>query len=521
MRRFLLGTLLLAACSGQLDDGPSTEDAVPPRLPPRVWRLTNAQIDAEVTRLFGDGAPPIELPVPASERGITNIAAAAGIDEGSVSALLDGTRAITDWVVTGAAERTRCGAAWGSDACLEGMLAWLPEAAYRRPVSDAERTELSALYFDLRAAGYDFDEAMRGVVRAVLLSADFLYRTELGTPATPTGDVVVLTQHEIATLIAFVVTDAAPDDELLAAAAAGRLTSPDEREAHVRRLLPRSGAVWQRFFWEWLAMETLRSQAVEVGLSDTLRVQMEEEYAAFMNDVVVENDGTLEDVFNATHSFVGPELAAHYGIAHPGTGTARVELDPTQRSGLLGLGAWLVAHGKRGRDNVVRRGMGLFREGMCNNVRPPDGVDVNAELARLAGPDATVREVVDVRGSVGSCAGCHRTADPMGLVFEHYRSDGAWQDAYPDGMPIDTEILFDGESITRAPDLTAVLTSDPRFRNCFVRRFAHFAVGRDLGRPSQLLWLSQSFGEFDDSGDQLDELVIAFVRHPAFIEREL
>ena len=69
-----------------------------------------------------------------------------------------------------------------------------------------------------------------------------------------------------------------------------------------------------------------------------------------------------------------PELAQFYGAKHPGSGLAKVQLDPEQRGGILTQGAWLVSHGKKGRDNVVRRGMSIYRQAMCHNsLTPPAG----------------------------------------------------------------------------------------------------------------------------------------------------
>jgi hypothetical protein len=199
---------------------------------------------------------------------------------------------------------------------------------------------------------------------------------------------------------------------------------------------------------------------------------------------------------------------------------ARIDLDPAQRGGLMTLGAWLVAHGKRGRDNVVRRGMNVFREAMCNEIRPPDGVDVNAALARLVPADATVRETAEIRGSAGSCANCHRVADPVGLVFENYTSDGRWQTFYPDGLPVEPTIDLNGVgTFDSAPELSLALTESSSFRRCFLQRFTHYFVGRDVGTASEALWVNETSATFRDEEDRLTELLVALVRHPAFIER--
>ena len=483
-----------------------------PRIAQRIWRLSPEQLNKEVERLFGPGAPEIGVPETASENGIVNIAANAVVDLGNASLFADGIRAVANWAVEQGESTTRC-TTYGDDACVDTLLGWLPRAAFRRPVTDAEIGELRTL-FDQLSASYDYDYALGGVVRAVLLSPDFLYRIELSS---------VLTPFEIANLLSFAITDEAPDDELIEAAENEDLASPDVREAQARRLMAESEKVWQRFFWEWLHMSTLYSQGAEVGLSDQIVDQMEEEYRTFIREVVVTQRGTLRDVLSAPYTWAQPELAEHYGADHPGTGLQRIDLDPTQRGGILTQGAWLVSHGKDGRDNVVRRGMNIYKDAMCNNnLRPPDGLDVNAELAKLVGADATVREVVEARGGAAACGGCHRLPDPMGMVFETFKSDGSWQDAYPDGTAVDSNVTVDGiGSFDNARLLSEAFADDESFQRCFVRRFTHFIAGVDLGSPAMVAWSEQTLARLVESDGDLEEMLIAIVRHPAFIERRM
>lgn len=493
--------------------GPSAIDPGDPRIAPRIWRLTSRQFNDEVARLFGTGAPQVMIPETAAEYGITNIAENAAVDLGNASLFADAARTIAAWVVQRGNATTRC-SDFGAEGCVDTFLGWFPAGAFRRPVAAAELAELRALFDDLRGS-YEYDYAFSGIVRAVLLSPDFLYRMELGDG----GE--VMTGHEIANLMAFAITDQSPDDELLAAAESEDLTDSDVREQEARRLMQKSERSWQRFFWEWLQMSTLWSQGEEVGLDDALVAQMEAEYRAFVRGVVIDEQGTLREVLSASHTWVEPELAQLYGVDHPGGGVARVELDPSQRGGLLTQGAWLVSHGKRGRDNVVRRGMNIYKAAMCNNdLSPPVGVDVQAELAKLVGPDATVRETVDARGNAPSCGGCHRVADPVGMVFESFTSDGRWQDSYPDGRPVDTAITVDGiGDFDDARAFAAALVDDLAFQRCFVQRFAHFLVGVDLGSPQSVAWTQEAHERFLESDTSLEELLVAIVRHPAFVER--
>lgn len=528
----LVALLCVLGCNGLIENGTPTGGPGDPNDPAgpggggvgegadgieaRVWRLSPAQFDGEVQRLLGEGAPPANLPASASEFGLTNIAANARIDVGNAGIFAEAARSIGRWAASQGGAVSRC-EDHGTDACVDRFLAWFVEGAFRRPVDPAELAELRGLFDELRAA-YDYDYAFAGVVRAVLLSPSFLYRTELGEGE---GPHVELSPFEIANLMSFAITDRGPDAPLLEAASGGELRDPAVRAREARRLMASSDRVWKRFFWEWLHMSTLRSQAQEVGLDAQLVEQMEEEYAHFVKDVIVEKRGTLRDLLTATYTFARPELATHYGAEHPGDGLTQITLDPTQRGGLFTQGAWLVSHGKRGRDNVVRRGMNVFVSAMCHNIAVPPDLDVEAELAKLVSPDATVREVVEVRGTAPTCGACHRTADPVGLVFESYASDARWQTTYPsDGRPVETRIeLADLGTFDRASEFSAALADDLRFQYCFVRRFAHSLLGIDVGSPAVVAWMKQAHDAFVASGTSFEELLVAIVTDPAFIER--
>ncbi|MBL9022038.1 MAG: DUF1592 domain-containing protein [Myxococcales bacterium] len=521
MRNFIaiLGALTLAGCVGSIGENPDDDDDVfdgtdpsDPRLEARVWRLTPSQYNAEVQRLF-PGAPAVNLPEGSSEYGITNISVAARIDLGNASQFIDAARTVGTWASTQGAAAARCDA-FGTPACVDTFLGWFPEAAYRRPLTDAEKAELRAVYDDT-AATYGPEWAFSAVVRAVLLSPQFLYRSEIG----PDGQgVVEIDEYEIASLLAFSLTDKAPDAELLADAKAGLLHDPAIREQHARRLMDNSAVIWQRFFWEWLKMSTLASQGNETGLDPALVAQLEDEYKAFVEGIVVKGRGDLADLLTTNHTWGTPEVAAYYGASHPGSGVAQIDFDPDQRGGLLTLGAWLVAHGKKGRDNVVRRGMSVYRDAMCNDIVPLN-IDLEAAVKDLVGADATVKQIADARTADPTCGACHKTSDPVGLAFENFAGDGTWQTTYADGKPVESTVVLDGATYESAPALSAALAADQPFQQCLVRRFGHFVMGADFGSPQTVRASTEAFEAFRDSGGSFEELLVAIVRDPAFIQR--
>lgn len=495
--------------SEQTGDGTDPGD---PRLEARVWRLTPSQFNSEVQRFF-PGAPEVALPVGGSEYGLTNIASSAIIDLGNITQYSEAARSVGSWVATQGAPALRCDAA-GTPECIDSFLDWFPESAFRRPVTSEERAELKTMW-DQLAAEYDPEWATSALVRAILLSPHFLYRSEIG----PDGKgVVKLEEYEIASLIAFSLTDEGPDQELLDDAKAKRLRDPATREKHARRLMDRTTRVWQRFFWEWLKLSTLESQGVETELDSALVVALEEEYRTFVDNIVVQNRGTLSDLLTSTVTWATPEVAEYYGVNHPGSGVAAFDLNPDQRGGLLTLGAWLVAHGKKGRDNVVRRGMNVYRDAMCQDIKPLN-IDLEAATKDLVGANATIKEIADARGADPVCGGCHATSDPVGLAFETFAGDGRWQTTYADGKPVEAEVVMDGVTYTNAAQVSAAIAQDQRFQHCLVQRFGHFVMGAPFGSPVEVRASRAAYDTFLASGGKFEELLVAIVKDPAFIER--
>ncbi|HZO16896.1 MAG TPA: DUF1592 domain-containing protein [Polyangiaceae bacterium] len=514
--RHPLVLLAFAGCVGTIGDPPDGffdgTDPGDPRLEARVWRLSPSQYNTEVQRMF-PGAPSVNLPEASSEYGLTNIAATARIDIGNASQFNDAARTLGSWVTTQGAAAARCNA-FGTAECVDTFLGWFPEAAFRRRPSPEEIAELRSVYDDV-VPTYGPEWAFTALVRTVLLSPQFLYRTEIGPDGT---GVVGINDYEIASLMAFSLTDIGPDAELLADAAAGRLRDPAAREAHARRLMALSAPVWQRFFWEWMKLSTLESQGNETELDPALVQELEAEYREFVTHIVVEDRGGLKELLTTSHTWATPAVAAYYGAMHPGTGVEQIELDPAQRGGLLTLGAWLVSHGKKGRDNVVRRGMAVYRDAMCNDIAPLN-IDLEAATKELVGADATIKEIAEARSSDPTCGACHSTSDPVGLAFESFAGNGTWQTTYPDGKPVEAAVTWNGVAYDNAPQVAAALADDEEFQRCLVQRFGHFVMGADFGDPVRVRAPREAYQVFKDSGGSFEELLVAIVRDRSFIER--
>src|SRR5690606_22111761 len=97
------------------------------------------------------------------------------------------------------------------------------------------------------------EAAVSWVVRAMLQSPHFLYRVEI-----PGEAVEPVTGYEMASRLSYTFWQAPPDEELMQAAAAGELSTKEQIEAQVWRLLgdERAFRIYD-FFEQWLGLDKL------------------------------------------------------------------------------------------------------------------------------------------------------------------------------------------------------------------------------------------------------------------------
>ena len=147
--------------------------------------------------------------------------------------------------------------------CAQTILSRLARRAYRRPVTSGDTDPILARYADGRKKG-SFDAGIEQGLRLILASPKFLFRTE----ATPVGTATErVTDLELATRLSFFLWSSIPDDELLDAAARGRLSRPAVLEQQVRRMLAdrRSRALVDNFASQWLLLRNLKSHVPNPG----------------------------------------------------------------------------------------------------------------------------------------------------------------------------------------------------------------------------------------------------------------
>lgn len=490
-----------------------------------LGRLSPIQYESTIRDLFGDD-------------GFTADLGAGGdiITESEVRELRDSAERIVSRSASWTKPVFPCDLATdGGEACASDFLAGFATRAFRRPLTDAERTSLLGVYANARASSMTFQESMEMLLQVVLQSPAFVYKFEAGE-ADASATTRKLTSYEVASRLSYFLWDTMPDDALFAAAESGELAEADGLATHARRLLedPRAEKAVQRFMSSWLQLdggvlhnpleETEKDAALYPEFGAELRDAMRVETEAFVRRAFFENKGSLEELLSARYAYVNGPLAALYGVAGPADAEtwAWVELDPAQRAGILTRSAFLTVLSTKNVTAPIRRGVWVVEELLCTDLGEPpaNANNVAVEGGVVDGELRSVRQDVDARTMSGQCASCHGIINPIGFTFESYDAIGRWQtEEVTSGLPVDASgaITTSGDvdgPVNGAVELSSKLSSSEKVRSCFAERWYQQAIGEELGELDQCA-LDDIQAQFAEGGSMQD-LVLSIIASDAF-----
>lgn len=392
--------------------------------------------------------------------------------------------------------------------------------AYRRPLADAERAELDALYQKLRDKAVSHDEAFRTVLARVLVAPSFLYKVERSAPGEKPGAV---SDHELAARLSYFLWASTPDDELLTLAASGRLREPVVLGAQARRMLadPKARGLAVEFAAQWLGVRNIRanrekSETLFPSYDAALRDALFEETVRFCQDLF-RRDRPAVELLDADHTFLNEPLAKHYAI--PGVaGPEMRRVDGVRkhhRGGVLALGSVLTQQSGAGRTSPTLRGHWVL-ETLLGDHLPKPLANVPQLPDDEAKADVTVRQLVEKHARLAECATCHVRIDPLGFALEPFDPVGRFRAADLAGRPVDAKAeLADGTTFDGPDGLRRyVLGRRADFERRLCRKLLGYALGRSVALSDQPLiddMQSRLAGE-----GRLSAAVLAVVRSPQF-----
>ncbi|MGZ3771033.1 MAG: DUF1588 domain-containing protein [Bdellovibrio sp.] len=309
--------------------------------------------------------------------------------------------------------------------CIDTYLNGFAKKIFRRPLTSDEKSFAKTL----ANRGGQYSANLTTILSLHLQAPAFIWRLELGS-GTDAVTNFQLTPYEVATRIAFNTMDSTPDDQLLAAADAGQLSTLAQVRDQVKRLLltdhgkekVRNNLMrWARSgnFENVAALPSELTAGIELtGLGQAFV----DETKSFLDSVIYKENGSFKSLVTSQESFAShPGLAAIYGHA-PITAGSGPATFAGRRQGLLMRASFLTS--SKPRTSIIHRGVDFQKYILCNEIPPPSTAVADIRQAHVYS-DAellvhTNREAITYQTDAPLCMSCHSTINPTGFAFEAF-----------------------------------------------------------------------------------------------------
>jgi hypothetical protein len=343
----------------------------------------------------------------------------------------------------------------------------LARNAYRRPPTEGELDVLLRVFDLARKNKLAYPDALRLMLKAVLVSPQFLFITpameaESGRPIVPLDD------HQLASRLSYLLWATMPDGELSALADRGKLHEPAALKAQVKRLLEdqRSRALFDGFGTQWLGLGSLESKTFDTAkfpqMNSAMRSAMYDEARLFFESIVRENRSVVSLV-DSDYTFLNGTLSALYGLDKKVTGSRwrKVKLTDANRGGILGMPGILAVTSFPNRTSPVKRGVWVLEQVLGEHVPPPPpNVPSLEKQEQKTIENLTLRQRTELHLKDPVCANCHKVLDPIGFGLENFDAIGRWRDQDDAGGAIDAAgELPGGKRFTSPKELKTMIAA--------------------------------------------------------------
>jgi uncharacterized protein DUF1592/uncharacterized protein DUF1588/uncharacterized protein DUF1595/uncharacterized protein DUF1585/uncharacterized protein DUF1587 len=401
------------------------------------------------------------------------------------------------------------------DGCAARFLAKAGALLYRRPLSDAELRQEVAVAHAASTALNSFYDGLGMSLAGMLESPQFLFRAELLEPDRARSGAYRLDAYSRASQLSFFLWNSAPDAELMAAAASGRLDTASGLDGQVDRLLasPRLESGVRAFFADLLQFDLFDTLAKDAKIYPkwTFKVSQDaqEQTLRTIVDLLLTRHGDYRDLFTTRRTFLTPALASIYRVplaqnVAPWQPYEFPADDP--RAGILAQASFVALHSHEGSSSPTLRGKALRELLLCEPVpAPPGNVNLTGAQDTHDPHYRTMRERLTVHRTEPTCAGCHKLMDPIGLALENFDSDGEFR-TRENGALLDTSGELDGIRFSDATGLGRAMHDNPATGACLVRRLYSYATGRTASRQD-MPWIRYLERSFIADGYHVPELL--------------
>ncbi|MBC7660833.1 MAG: DUF1592 domain-containing protein [Chitinophagaceae bacterium] len=361
-------------------------------------------------------------------------------------------------------------------ACLSKQLPALLQNAWRRPSVASEVTDLTTLYTGLLADGLSAENAARSTIEAIVLSHNFLYRSELGVLQPDNS--FVLTDWEMASALSYILWRRPPNAELRKMAATNALEDPEAIKAVAEKMMadPLAKAAWKDFGGQWLDTARITSSTKKNAPDFTadVKAKMVAETRDFVSAVMFDPIApTFKTLMTADYTPADAVLDTFYNSKSVSGKTAYVQ---PERRGVLGQAGFLSSHSTDEMSNPILRGAFIGERILCMDFKGAPPTPTPVKVAGLSS-----KAIFKAHNSSPTCAGCHTTIDNLGFSLENFDYLGKYR-TIDEGQPVTVEgtLAVDGKNIpiTSPQQMLDAIASSTTAQQCWVREAFRYGFGR-------------------------------------------
>jgi hypothetical protein len=524
----------------------------------RVWTLSRPEYDKSVAAVLGNTSNQAQTTFPPEDRanGFVDNAQSEVVTSALINTMMTAAEAIAAQSVNTELSfiQSSLGCTLASapttanpDACAVKYIGSRGAALFRRPLTNDEAKDMYAAY--MSGYGNPFSGAsattsgVQNVIATLLQMPQFFYRTELGSPSDTTSNPVQMTQYEIASAISYLASGGPPDSTLMAAAAAGSLTTPDAIAAQYSRIqaTPAGHAQLEQFVLQSLNEDQVGSMGTASGpVTPKLAGEMMTEAQDFIDEAVFNGSGTVSELLTGDYTFVNADLASFYGLpAVASSSFTKVTLSQAAgRAGLLSQGAFLITNSQPGVP-LLHRGHLVREEVLCEQLPAFTSVGLPAGFTPppfSTPPYGTTTRQALSTAIVGVCLTCHQYFMPIGFGLQNFDTYGRYQSmdnggaVDPSGELVESTSVDPNTGQILAPTsstqtafkdyagLTSTLAADPRANRCFADHVASYLSGRSAGLNECAVQTTLTPPSGSSSAN-IQQQFLNYVRSPNFIMR--
>ncbi len=401
------------------------------------------------------------------------------------------------------------------DACASRFLSETGRMLYRRALTPEELQSRVKVAADAATGLKDFYSGLGISLATMLVSPNFLFREEIAEADPDHAGQYRMNAFSKASQLSFFLWNAAPDPELLAAAADGSLNTEKGLAKQVDRMIasPRLQAGVRAFFVDMLGFDEFETLAKDSMIFPKFNLKVakdaQEQTLRTITYQLLTKKGDYRDIFTTRETFLTPMLASVYAVplVAPDGGWAPYTFpEGDSRAGIISQVAFVALHSHPGRSSPTLRGKAVREVLLCQKVPTPPA-NVNFTLVQdTKNPQyKTARARLHAHATEATCAGCHKIMDPIGLGLEDFDSGGSFRTT-ENGVAIDPSGELDGMKFSDAAGLAKAVHDDPAATSCVVNRMVSYGVGH-LPAKDAADWVKTVQKDFQQAGYRLPDLM--------------